>query len=607
MKKFMEVFRMLAKASRISIVFCLKAARFETITRVCLAVIASALSYLSVVALGNLLSAVQVSRPSSLQDLLVGNVGLAVGAMVAMSIMGGFTQVLNWFFAGRWKTILQQRNTMDLHRHRATLDVATINSKQHDDLVHRVQDLPSGWQTRVYFSEDVLALLRNTCTFVTFGLVLAHTNAWYVLTIVLATIPFLVTEFLAVNRTWKLNQEMIPDNKVRHINERPFTESTQYTQAKTFGQHSSLKQVVQKMYDDKFRRQTSNRITTAWQESLAYLFTNTMFGLVLLHIVWVHIQQGVDVGKLSVLIASASSFSGSLVGFVELITQQWNSARGVVLIQEEYLGLKPAVVTSNPVIPVFNGPPRIVIRDVCFAYPEQDVLALKNVSLTIEPGAKVAIVGKSGHGKTTLAHLLLRHYDPSAGHIEVGDHKLTSIEPSEWVNTIGMLHQDFSVAPRRLDVEIASSRMDKPVDMGRVERAACLADLTDMVRSEEHGFMTQIGTEFGGKDFSGGERQRIALARLHYRGVPVMVFDEPDAKLDPESAQKVMDYIFSLQGVTVIIITHHVSRTQRCDHVAVMEKGEIVEQGNPRELLARDGHYDRLVKADQKRLICADD
>ena len=196
----------------------------------------------------------------------------------------------------------------------------------------------------------------------------------------------------------------------------------------------------------------------------------------------------------------------------------------------------------------------------------------------------------------------MRHYDPTSGAVFAGDINLRNIEPQVWSNVASALTQEYTVLERCIGEEIASSRLGQPIDLEVVAASARFANFDEVVDSDPKGYESQIGVEFGGRDFSGGERQRLALARVHYRGTPILILDEPDAKLDPESAQKVIDKVFALKDITVIMITHHVSRAERCDKVIVMGKGEIAEQGTHQELIARNGMYAQMHEKDRKRL-----
>ena len=231
-------------------------------------------------------------------------------------------------------------------------------------------------------------------------------------------------------------------------------------------------------------------------------------------------------------------------------------------------------------------------------------MVLKNISFTIKRGQKIAIVGKSGSGKSSLFSLLARHYDPVQGEIVVDGIPLSRIPPEVWVEYVSGLTQDYYVVPRTIEKEIASSRLGQTIDREDVAEAARFSNFTEVADSKPKGFKTQIGTEFEDEhaEFSGGEKQRLVLARVKYRNTPILMLDEPDAKLDPETAEVVMDNIFALTGVTVIIITHHVSRAARCDNIILLEKGEIAEMGTHSDLMAQCGKYTTMFTKDKERL-----
>ena len=338
------------------------------------------------------------------------------------------------------------------------------------------------------------------------------------------------------------------------------------------------------------------------KEMLAHFLTVGGLCAVMIHAVWSTLVYTGEIGTLTIIIAAARTFQGNLESIVSLVAEQWNNAKGVILIEKDFLGLKPVLKTEYPVIPKFDITPLVKFYRVSFAYPDTDKLVLQNVSFTIEPGAKVAIVGKSGSGKSTIQALLMRQYDPKTGAIFAGNVNLRNIEPHVWNKVASALTQEYTVLARSIRAEIASSRFDQPIDPEAVSASARFANFDEVVDSDPKGYESQIGTDFGGREFSGGEQQRLAVARVHYRGTPILILDEPDAKLDPESAQKVIDNVFALKGVTVVIITHHVSRAERCDKVIVMEKGEVAEQGTPQELMALNGVYAQMYTKDKERL-----
>ncbi|MDO8970940.1 MAG: ABC transporter ATP-binding protein, partial [Saprospiraceae bacterium] len=202
----------------------------------------------------------------------------------------------------------------------------------------------------------------------------------------------------------------------------------------------------------------------------------------------------------------------------------------------------------------------------------------------------------------TIQALLMRHYDPTSGRVLANGVNLKNIRPEDWSGIASSLTQDFSILERLIGAEIASSRLGEEVDKDAVMASCRFANFESVVQDDPMGLESQIGVAFGGREFSGGEKQRLALARVHYRRSPVLILDEPDASLDALSAERIIDNIFALKGVTVVLITHHVSRAEKCDHIIVMGKGKIAEQGTHDELMARNGAYVTLRNKDLERL-----
>lgn len=608
MRRLLETVVTIFTAARYSFSFCMRNSPKETVARLVLAVVSTTLVYLSVWSTGLVINHVQsilsertgghLRSEEIAQGNLVGPLFLLSGVLVGTVVIGRF----NWFFRSKWNQTLRFANQRELNNHRTTLDVARFRSKEYDDLSKRIQELPTSWQTRIWFSEEVLSLFTTLVSFLLFGASLLWYAPAYALVLVVSALPMAITEFQLVSLWWNLFQELVPRHKQRSVLEKPYHNATAFVQALMFNQMPALRREIDINIGDVLGSYEHVRTVSIRRELCTH--TLAMLGLcaVLVHAVWSTISLVGEIGTLTVIIAAARTFQSNLESVVSLIAEQWNSAKGVILIEEDFLGLKPVIQTPYPVVPRFDLTPRIRFDRVSFSYPDSDVEVLKDVSFTVEPGTKVAIVGKSGNGKSTIQALLMRYYDPTSGSVYADDINLRNIEPNVWSNVASALTQEFAVLERSIGEEIASSRLDQPINFEAVEVSSRFANFDEVVGEDANGYASQIGVEFGGRDFSGGERQRLALARVHYRGTPILILDEPDAKLDPESAQKVIDHVFALQGITVILITHHVSRAERCDKILVMGKGEVLESGSHEELLAKNGTYAALLVKDRERL-----
>lgn len=612
MNKLVETVITMFLAARYSLVFCWKNSRLDTTARLLLSVCSTVLLYLTIKSTGMIVNAVQNSmgkfsgEKNTFMEFATSELAKPMLFLAGVMFFGMLLNRLSSYFRSRWNQRLRNANQQEFNDHRATLDVARFRSKEYDDLSKRIAELPTSWQTRIWFSEEMLNLLTMAISFFLFGASLVASSPLYAIALLASSLPMMYVEFKRVSMWWTLFQELVPQHKRRYVLERPYRNPGAFVQALMFHQMPSLRKEIRANLENVFDRYEKVRKGNLYKETFARTFSIAGLCAVIVFAVWQTVRFGGGIGTLTILIAAAKTFQGNLESIVSLVAEQWNSAKGVILIQKDFLGLKPMLQTIDPVIPHFEGAPSLRFEKVCFSYPDRDELVLKDISFTIEPGSKVAIVGNSGNGKSSIAALLMRHYDPTSGNIYAGDINLQNILPSIWCNHASALTQDYTVMERTIAEEVASSRLDNPMDLEVVAESCRFADFDGVVDSDPEGYDSQIGIEFGGRDFSGGERQRLALARVHYRGTPVFIFDEPDAKLDANSAQKIIDHIFALKGITVIIITHHVSRAKRCDKVIVMGKGEITEQGSHDELMAQKGAYASVFKKDKRRLAQID-
>jgi thiol reductant ABC exporter CydD subunit len=239
-------------------------------------------------------------------------------------------------------------------------------------------------------------------------------------------------------------------------------------------------------------------------------------------------------------------------------------------------------------------PPTISFEDVQFGYDAARGPALDGFSLALPAGATVALVGPSGAGKTTAAHLLLRFLEPGRGAITVDGSPLSRLAPEDWRRRVAWVPQ----RPRlfhgtvRENVALACPGTSE----ARLVEAAARAHLDAVLPTLARGWETPVGE--GGERLSGGEAQRVALARAFLKDAPVLVLDEPTAQLDPESERAVVEAIEELRkGRTVLLIGHRLTTVSRADRIALVARGRVVEEGAPRQLSEAGRGYARLLAA----------
>jgi ATP-binding cassette subfamily B protein len=260
----------------------------------------------------------------------------------------------------------------------------------------------------------------------------------------------------------------------------------------------------------------------------------------------------------------------------------------------DFLKLRPKVKESahpTPLpIPIQQG---IVFDSVSFQYPSTTRKVLEDISLTIAPGETVALVGRNGCGKTTLAKLICRLYDPQHGSISFDGIDLKEFEIRLLRREISVLFQDFVKYYLTANENIWFGNVDQPVDEQRIQTAADQAGVDELIRQLPHGYETILGKWFdNGEELSRGEWQKIALARAFLRKSQIILLDEPASSLDPRAEYEVFQRFKDLAaGATAIFISHRLSTVKMADRIFVMEKGKIVESGSYDELMEKKGSF----------------
>lgn len=365
---------------------------------------------------------------------------------------------------------------------------------------------------------------------------------------------------------------------------------------------------VLERYDIVWRQVTDDlnelRRTMGRQQVWSSALSQIASGGVVLFVIWRATRGDLSVGQLTLFIGGVGMLNGNLL--------QIGAAFSYVPRIIAFLPSIRRVLEAPPDLPIpvnpatFSHPLRrgITFEHVSFAYPETDTPVLKDVSFTLDPGESVALVGHNGAGKTTLIKLLLRLYDPNEGRISLDGVDIRDYHPDDLRRACGVIFQDFGRYDFTARENIAIGDIATMHDDERHRAAIAKAGAESVIETLPDGLETMLGFRFGGREISGGEWQKIALARAFVRDAPILILDEPTAALDVRAEYDVYQRFADLtRDRATMLISHRFSTVRMADRILVLDGSTIAEQGTHDELMDRNGTYARLYTAQARHYV----
>ena len=438
--------------------------------------------------------------------------------------------------------------------------------------------------------------VQNTITLLSFAALLFRFNALLALILFGATIPAFIAQSQYAQLNFRLLSWRAPEARRMSYLEYLLTVDTSVKEVKLFG----LGEPLLGRYADLFWKFMREDQALAQKRSLASfgwgLLATLSYYFAYGWIVYRTVEGGITLGDmtlyLSIFRQSQNVFQSLFFGLSDLYENALFMSNLFA-----FLDLKPLMpISATPIAlpnPIEHG---IEFRNVSFRYADRNDYALRDVNLTIKPGEKIALVGANGAGKTTLVKLLTRLYDPTEGQVLIDGVDLREVDPKDLQKRIGVIFQDFVKYFLPAKENIGFGQIDQLENESRIVDSAQRSGAHPTITSLPQGYDTMLGKWFErGNDLSGGEWQKVALARAFMRDAEVLVLDEPTAALDALNEYAVFQRFRELTDNKIaILISHRFSTVRMADRIIVLEDGAITEIGTHADLLAKGGMYAKL-------------
>lgn len=444
-------------------------------------------------------------------------------------------------------------------------------------------------------------IIKNIAGFIIYLLMLSGLDFYLMLIVIVTTAAgFFVNNKINGYGYRHRDEENIYRNKLWYLGH--LSENTQYAKdIRIFG----MKQWLEEIYD-----KTSNLYIAflvraekvyIWTNVIDVLLTLLRNGIAYFYLIKMALDGNLAASEFLFYFTAFTGFTDWISGILKGFTTLNEQSRDLSTIREFLDTPEPFLFEGGSEVPKADGY-ELTLKNVTFRYPEAEKDALHNVNLTVHAGEKLAVVGLNGAGKTTLVKLLCGFYDPTEGEVLLNGEDIRKFDRRKYYDIFSAVFQDFSV----MDVTVAenvSQHLLEETDMHRVEDCIEKAGLTDKINSLPKGFDTIIGREvyLDGVELSGGEKQRMLLARALYKEAPVIVLDEPTAALDPIAENDLyLKYNEMTQGKTSVYISHRLASTRFCDRIILIADGGIAEEGTHDQLIAQKGRYAELFEVQSR-------
>lgn len=485
--------------------------------------------------------------------------------------------------------------SIKIMKHAATLDLEQFEDSEFYDKLERARQQTVG---RTVLLSQVLSQVQDfiTMAFLAVGLIVF--NPWLIVLLFVAVLPAFMGEAYFNDQNYSLSRRQTPERReldyVRYIGASDETAK----EVKLFNLSGFLvdrfRNLSQKFYQDNKKLSVKRSL---WGTGFS-LFGTLAYYSAYVFIISKAIYGKISIGDLTFLAGSFRQLRSLLDG---ILTRFTAVSQGAIYLKDffDFFEIQPKIIPSSTALsfpnPIKEG---FVFENVGFKYLNSDHWASKNLNFQLRAGEKLALVGENGAGKTTLVKLLARLYDPAEGRILLDGHDLRDYDLAELRKNVGVIFQDYIRYQMTVAQNIAVGNIDEKENRNLIEESAKKSLADRLVQRLANKYDQALGKRFNqGVELSGGEWQKIALARAYMKEAQLLILDEPTSALDARAEYEVFQRFAELtKGKTAVLISHRFSTVRMADRIIVLDKGELLEVGSHEELLNKNGRYAELFR-----------
>lgn len=510
-----------------------------------------------------------------------------VSARFLLIVLGNAVTVLNHFLGAKTEQNMVLDLRSDLFAHAQRLSFTFHDRRQTGALMSQINLQASAVGTIVMVIPPIAEALLTLIGMLAISLLID----WQIALVALIILPFLFISFNLYGRRIVPRLQRVQKlewDSLSIVNEAMAMLRVIVSFGREDHEHRRFREQGQTAVDERVKLTVSQSLYSLGVQTASALGISIVMGLGAWHV----IEGKITVGELIVLITYITSVYQPLeqisttVGTIHEQLVQFHSSL-------KLLDTKPIVTEKPGAVAIDRARGRVTARDVSFAYPGRQ-RTLEGVSFDALPGERVAIVGRTGAGKSTLMSLLVRFYDPKRGRIEIDGVDLRDLQLPSLRDQISIVLQEPLLFSGTIYENIAYGKLGASEE--QIRAAARAANADEFVCNLPDGYETELGER--GAQLSGGERQRLCVARAFLKDAPILILDEPTSSIDSKTEAVVLDSLDTLmEGRTSFVIAHRLSTVRHADQILVVDHGRVVERGTHEQLVAEGGAYHQLHEA----------